>query len=336
MLIRPIAEGDLPALIDLARGAGVGVTTLQPDEERLAQRIQVSLASFAGTLAPAQANYFFVLETEERDRLAGTSAIAAAVGLDEPWYNYRVGTAVYCSREIGVYRQLQTLFLTNDLTGATELCSLFLNPAFRRDGNGALLSKSRFLFLAEFQQRFAKNVIAELRGVSDDEGLSPFWESLGRHFFRMDFSRADYLSGVGNKSFIAELMPQHPVYSAFLSPAAQAAIGEVHAATRPARAMLEAEGFHYQGYVDIFDAGPAVECPLEEIRAVRKSVVAETVEGNATDAPRWLVANRRERDFRVVSTRAVFDEGRLRLAGRDIERLGIGAGESVRAFRLDA
>jgi arginine N-succinyltransferase len=335
MLIRPIAEGDLPALIDLARGAGVGVTTLQPDEERLAQRIQVSLASFAGALAPAQANYFFVLETDEHDRLAGTSAIAAAVGLDEPWYNYRVGTAVYCSREIGVYRQLQTLFLTNDLTGATELCSLFLDPAFRRDGNGVLLSKSRFLFLAEFRERFAKNVIAELRGVSDDEGLSPFWESLGRHFFRMDFSRADYLSGVGNKSFIAELMPQHPVYSAFLSKAAQEAIGEVHVATRPARAMLEAEGFHYQGYVDIFDAGPAVECPLEEIRAVRKSIVAETVEGEAADAPRWLVSNQRERDFRVISTRAVLDDGRLRLAGRDIERLGIGAGESVRAFRLE-
>ncbi len=336
MLIRPILENDLPALVDLARGAGVGVTTLPPDEERLARRIQVSCSSFAGALAPAQANYFFVLETCANDRLAGTCGIAAAVGLDEPWYNYRVGTAVYCSREIGVYRQLQTLFLTNDLTGATELCSLFLAPDYRRDGNGTLLSKSRLLFLAEFPQRFAKNVIAELRGVSDEEGLSPFWESLGRHFFRMDFSRADYLSGVGNKSFIAELMPQHPVYSAFLSQDAQAAIGQVHAATRPARAMLEAEGFHYQGYVDIFDAGPALECRLDEIRAVRKSVVAEAVAGEVGDAPRWLVANRRENDFRALVAPAVLDDGRLRLGGRELERLAIGAGDTVRAFRLDA
>ncbi len=335
MLIRPITQDDLPALIDLARGAGIGVTTLQPDEERLALRVQVSLDSFAGKLPPSQANYLFVLKSGTHDGLAGASGIAAAVGLDEPWYNYRVGTAVYCSREIGIYRQLQTLFLTNDLTGTTELCSLFLNPAFRHGGNGVLLSKARLLFLAEFRQRFAKHVIAELRGVSDEEGLSPFWESLGRPFFRMDFSRADYLSAVGNKSFIAELMPQHPVYSAFLSKAAQAVIGQVHVATKPARAMLEAEGFRYQGYVDIFDAGPAVSCALDEIRAVRKSIVIEAIEGDAVDAPRWLVSNRCERDFRALVARGVMKDGRLKLAGHELERLEMAPGEKLRAYRLE-
>ena len=69
--------------------------------------------------------------------------------------------------------------------------------------NGRLLSKARFLFMAEFRDLFGDKVIAEMRGMSDEQGRSPFWESLGRHFFKMEFSQADYLTGVGNKSFIA-------------------------------------------------------------------------------------------------------------------------------------
>jgi arginine/ornithine N-succinyltransferase beta subunit len=43
--------------------------------------------------------------------------------------------------------------------------------AVHRSGlNGRLLSKARFLFLAEFRQRFGDKVIAEMRGYSDEEG----------------------------------------------------------------------------------------------------------------------------------------------------------------------
>jgi arginine N-succinyltransferase len=333
--VRPIARGDLAALVELARGAGIGVTTLPPDETRLARRIDVSVDAFAGRLERARASYLFVLEDPGTGRLAGTSGVAAAVGLDEPWYNYRVGTLVTTSREIGVHRQMQTLFLTNDLTGASELCSLFLHPDYRRDAHGALLSKARFLYLAEFPERFTAKVVAELRGVADPEGRSPFWDSLGRHFFDMEFSRADYLSGVGNKSFIAELMPQHPVYTSLLSEAARAAIGEVHEQTRPARALLEAEGFSYQGYVDIFDAGPAVECPLAAIRAVRESVRCEAAAGGPAEGALHLVSNRREQDFRVLAAPGSVDaEGRFALCDADLEALAIAPGAGVRVVPL--
>jgi arginine N-succinyltransferase len=58
---------------------------------------------------------------------------------------------------------------------------------------------------------------------------------------------------------VAELMPRHPVYVNLL-PERRAAIGEVHDDTQPARVLLEQEGFRYEGYVDIFDAGPTLEC----------------------------------------------------------------------------
>ena len=95
----------------------------------------------------------------------------------------------------------------------------------------------------------------------------------------MEFSRADYLCGTGQKAFIAELMPKHPIYTHFLSPEAQAVIGEVHPQTAPARAVLEKEGFRYRNYVDIFDGGPTLECDIDRVRAIRKSRLVEVSEG---------------------------------------------------------
>src|SRR6202023_3918629 len=101
---------------------------------------------------------------------------------------------------------------------------------------------ARLLFIPEFAQRFAPKIIAELRGKLGEDGKSPFWEGLGRHFFVMEYSRADYLTGIGQKAFIAELMPRHPVYTTLLPATARAVIGKVHTDSLPARAMLEAEG----------------------------------------------------------------------------------------------
>ncbi len=48
---------------------------------------------------------------------------------------------VHASKELNVYNALPTLFLCNEHTGASELCTLFLDPAWRKEGNGYLLSK---------------------------------------------------------------------------------------------------------------------------------------------------------------------------------------------------
>lgn len=337
MRVRSIRRDDLAALIQLARSTGVGVTTLPVNEERLTRRIESSLAAVAGAPNPADSSFVFVLEDDaQHGHVAGICGIEGAVGSTEPWYNYRVGLSVHSSREIGVYRKLDTLFLTNDLTGAAELCSLFLQPEYRRDSNGSLLSKSRFLFMAEFPERFDERVIAEMRGVSDEAGRSPFWESLGRHFFKMEFSEADYLTGIGQKSFIAELMPQHPVYTAFLSEEARAVIGQVHDNTRPALAMLEGEGFRYNGYVDIFDAGPTIESKLHDIRAVRDSRTYTAKPEDKTTGRSWLVANRKLDDFRVCLAQTEPTPAGLPLERAVIERLGIEPGASVRAVLLSA
>lgn len=336
MIVRPVTSADLPALIELARSTGTGLTTLPANEQRLQHRVSWAEKAFRGEAERGDADYLFVLE-DDAGKVVGISAIAGAVGLREPWYNYRVGLTVSASQELNIHREIPTLFLANDLTGNSELCSLFLHADHRSGLNGKLLSRARFLFIAEFRHLFGDKLIAEMRGMSDEEGRSPFWESLGRHFFKMEFSQADYLTGVGNKAFIAELMPKFPLYTCFLSEEARGVIERVHPNTEPALAMLKAEGFSYQGYVDIFDAGPAIEAETDKIRAIAESqnlVLAVGTPGD--DAEPYLIHNRKREDCRITAAPARAAAGTLVVDPLTAKRLRLPTGASVRAVPLSA
>jgi arginine N-succinyltransferase len=336
MIVRPVRTADLPALIDLARTTGAGLTTLPANEERLAHRVAWAEKTFTGEAERADTDYLFVLENDA-GLVVGISAVAGAVGLREPWYNYRLGLTVSASQELNIHRQIPTLFLANDLTGNSELCSLFLRSDHRTGLNGRLLSKARLLFIAEFRELFGDKVIAEMRGMSDEQGRSPFWESLGRHFFKMEFSQADYLTGVGNKAFIAELMPKFPLYTCFLSEDARNIIGRVHPDTEPALAMLKGEGFSYQGYVDIFDAGPAIEAETAKIRAVRDSQALVLAIGTpGDDATTYLIHNRKREDCRITVGAARLAAGTLVVDPLTAKRLRLSVGDQVRAVPLSA
>lgn len=334
MIVRPVRREDLPALLEMARVAGAGLTSLPESSERLAERIDCSLASFAGELQRADTCYLFVLE-DEAGQVVGISGLYGAVGLREAWYNFRVGLTVCASRELDIHRQITTLFLANDLTGHSAVCALFLAAPARGQGLGRLLSRARFLFMAEYAELFGARVIAEMRGVSDEQGRSPFWDSLGRHFFRMDYERADYLTGVGHKAFIAELMPRFPLYTCFLGEEARAAIGQVHPDAEPAQGILRHDGFAYQGYIDIFDAGPTLECETASIRAVRDSrplVLAIGTPGD--DAARYLIHNRRREDCLICAAPARVASGSLIVSADTARRLGLWGGSRVRAVPL--
>lgn len=334
-IVRPVTPKDLPALLQLAEKTGGGLTSLPADEQTLSARIERSIATWRGDHPLSQQGYVFVLELPESGKIVGICGIDTAVGLEEPWYNYRVGSQVYASRQLDVYNHLATLSLSNDHTGATELCSLFLDPDHRQNKNGQLLSKSRFLFLAQFSERFSERVVAEMRGVSSSDGQSPFWDSVGHHFFSMDFTRADYLSGTGHKAFIAELMPKHPLYIHYLTPQAQQVIGQVHPDTAPARTMLESEGFRYRNYVDIFDGGPTLECDLDEIRAIRLSRRFTTRVGNLVDdGPLCLVSSCDYQNFRVLLARLDPQQPEVTLTQQQLDSLHIHSGDPVRVVTL--
>ncbi|MFH0822607.1 MAG: arginine N-succinyltransferase, partial [Pseudomonadota bacterium] len=215
----------------------------------------------------------FVMEELEEEKVVGTSCIVSKVGGFEPFYAYRIEDCVHESKTLGIRKEVGILHLVAEHSGPCEIGGLFLAPGRRKHGNGRLLSLFRFLFMTEYAERFEPLVIAEMRGVVDLEGRSPFWEALGRNFFDMDFPKADYLS-VKDKRFIADLMPKCPIYISLLPEAAREVIGKVHKDTNPALKMLLDEGFTYSGMVDIFEAGPIIIVKLEDIRVVRESKTA--------------------------------------------------------------
>jgi arginine N-succinyltransferase len=277
LVVRPVRIEDLTALVELACGAGVGLTTLPRDRDLLARRIQKSERSMQRVPdRPGGETYLFVMQDLDTGRVVGASGIVSKVGGFEPFYAYRIETTLHVSEQLCVRKLVPVLHLERDHDGPAEIGSLYLHPDYRKKDNGRLLQLVRFLFLAEHPGAFEALVVSELRGVIDAAGRSPFWDAVGRHFFDIEFPRADYLSVV-NKRFIADLMPTYPIYIPLLPAEAQAVIGKAHEESRPALKNLEAEGFRFCEKVDIFDAGPCISCARDEIRTVRESRVAEIV-----------------------------------------------------------
>ncbi|KVD87773.1 arginine N-succinyltransferase [Burkholderia stagnalis] len=337
IVVRVVQTGDVDALVSLAKETGPGLTTFKPDRDALAARIERTRRTLAGQAAAGEAGYFFVMEDSATGDIAGVCGIESQVGLEQPFYNYRVSTVVHASQELGVWTRMHALNISHDLTGYAEVCSLFLSPRYRTGGVGGLLSRSRFMFIAQFRERFPERICAELRGHFDDDGTSPFWRAVGSHFYQIDFNAADYLSSHGRKSFLAELMPRYPVYVDLLPRDAQDAVGLTHRDTLPARKMLEAEGLRYQNHVDIFDAGPVLECHVNDLRTVRESVVVPVSIGSPDaqdDTPKSLVSNTSLGDFRVGVAPGVVANGTFVMSAADAAALDVKAGDPVRVLPL--
>ena len=205
-IIRPITQADYSALNEIAHESGIGFTSLPVNKDLLNKKIERAEQAFASEVdKPGMESYLFVMENTDTNEVVGTTGIEAAVGLDDAFYHYHLGKVVHASRELNVHNTVELLTFCNDYTGVTEICTLFLREKARNGLNGRFLSKVRFLFMKEHSERFSETVIAEMRGVSDENGRSPFWEWLEDHFFSVDFPTADYLTGIGNKVFISAL-----------------------------------------------------------------------------------------------------------------------------------
>ena len=132
-------------------------------------------------------------------------------------------------------------------------------------------------------------------------------------------------------------MPRYPVYVDLLPQDARDCIGVTHRDTAPARKMLEVEGLRYENHVDIFDAGPVVECHIADLRTVRESVVAQVEIGAAHAAGaalRALVSNTSLGDFRVGVAAGLVERGAFRLSPAEAEALNLKAGDPVRVLPL--
>jgi arginine N-succinyltransferase len=221
------------------------------------------------------------------------------------------------------------LSLVTDLEGSSEVGGLFLHPNERAGGLGLLLARSRYLFIAMHRPRFADRILAELRGIIDERGGSPFWDGVAGRFFGMNFQDADYFNAINGNQFIADLMPKHPVYIAMLSDDARSAIGVPHPSGRAAMRMLEHEGFAYEGYVDIFDGGPTMTARTDKVKSIREAHCGTVGETGLAKGEKALIAAGRLADFRCCYGAREVDGGKVAIDTQSADLLGVGEGDEV-------
>lgn len=332
LVVRAARRADQDAFIELARGAGSGFTSLSLEDEALAAKLGASEDSYAGRIEDrSDVSYQLMLEDSETGEIHGTAAVKAAIGLKKPYFDFKIFTLAQASREANQRFDMEAMLLVNDFAGSTEVGSLFVRDAVRGSGAGRLIAQSRYMLIAADTARFGERVVAELRGVVDADGYSPFYEYVTRPFFKMTFDEADRLSAATDNQFILDLMPVHPVYVDLLPAEARAVIGQTHPHGVNARRLLEWEGFEFHRYVDIFDAGPLVSCATEKVGTVKNSrrVRVGDVQGDKVQA---IVSTDRFDDFRCVFAEVVADDETVALSGEARRALDLNDTEAARIW----
>ena len=298
--VRPARGEDFPAIYEMAKLTGGGFTNLPPDRATLVAKLARSEQSFSRETDEQEGDmYMFVLEDPREGVVRGTCQVFGQVGVIQPFYSYHLSTLTQSSPELDKTFRNQLLTLTTDLEGSSEVGGLFLHPLARAGGWGSLLARSRYLFMRHHRGRFGERTLAELRGVMDETGNCPFWDGLAGRFFGLSFPEADEFNAIHGTRFIADLMPRTPIYVALLAESAQAVMGQPHPTGRPALKMLEAEGFYFDRYIDVFDGGPTVIADTDEIRTVRESAYESVSEVGDGGRAKTLVAAGRLKDFRA-------------------------------------
>ncbi|MDC0662489.1 arginine N-succinyltransferase [Marinobacter sp. SS21] len=336
-LVRPAQLSDLEGIRTLVSDlTGQLSTTLPETEEGLAEKIGLSARSFSGELGPeAGQRFLFVLEHRERGGIAGVAGIDGRAGNGQPFYNYRRDALIHASHELGVSRRVEVLYSSHALTDRTLLGAFAIAPELRGTEAFELLSRARLLFIAGHRNWFTDDMVVEIQGVSCATGEVPFWDSLGRHFFNMDFETADRYSGMLSKTFIAELMPPNPIYVTLLTDAAQRALGQPHPATLDTIELFKQEGFHAGSYVDIFDGGPVLEARTDHLKTLVTSHCKKLHSGEPTASETCLLASGERAAFRctVAAISETLDDA-VKASLEVLKVLACSSGDDIRVAPL--
>lgn len=333
LLYRPIQTSDLEGLLELARRHDS--MNLPDDRPFLIDRIAHSEASFAGSIEDwASRIYMFVAEQVPSGAIIGTSLILAKHGSPSvPFYWLDVTREERSSRALGKHFVHEKLQLRSTTDGPTEIGGLILDPRHRgRDHAGKCLSTIRFAYMATHPERFEREVVADIVSVPVREGETTLWDVFGAHFTGVSYREADHLSA-RDKSFIADLLPQDPVYTTFFPESVRAQLGRPADEARAAVRILEKLGFTYLHQIDPFDGGPyygasrdAIACVRDKRQLVLPSDLPER--GEEDEGAPCLVSAEGAHGFRATLARCD-DRGTPRLDAALRSALGVAPGDNL-------
>jgi arginine N-succinyltransferase len=306
-VVRPAELTDIDALEKLAAQTMPGVHTLPKTRDKIAASVERSIASFAAHVdIPSEESYLFVLEQQATREIVGTAAIFAQAGSNGTYFSFRNDVIQQVSRDLNISHSVHALTLCSELTAYSQLSGFYLTNRSTAGLEAGLLSRARLLFAVLAPHRFGDRFFVPLAGITDKNGQSPFWEALGRKFFKMDFLDAEkIIGGARNRTLIVELMPHYPVYVPLLPGDAQAAMGQIHTDGDLAFNLLTEEGFEADEYIDIFDGGPILQAHKNSLRSFSGSMmrrVEHAEPGQSSDLMvTYAVAASNEQNFRAIT-----------------------------------
>lgn len=344
-LVRPAVGDDLPTLLKLAKM--VHFINLPADKDIIAAKIGRSRRSFSGQVKDGHERLFmFVLEDTESGAVVGTSAVMSCISWPGwPHVYLQVRRRSYFSEDLQQGSMHTTVQFGTDESGPSEVGGLILAPGYRghRDRLGSLLSLIRLHFVGLHRAQFADRMLAELMGPVTPDSRTLLWEYLGRRFINLSYNEADLFCQHG-KEFMTSLWPRDEMHVSILPAEARALIGKVGEETVAAKAMLERQGFRFNGQVDPFDGGPYLEAKTDEIplvRATRSLTLAGALDEGAgakgAVATVGFVSFRsKEHGYRAVRAPIRVDGDEVRIPEPVIELLGPRKGNQIGVTPLDA
>jgi len=258
----------------LSQNIGFGMTSVKSDECLIQRKIKRSEQSIAGQIPWRHRHYWFGLECLNTKQLVGWMGVS--VQADDLFFKKNIqnlDVSHMCGQtEHSEKAEIIYLKQSSQLKDCHLLGSLFLLPQYRAQGLGTFLSYARFLFLAAQKKYFKQPVIAEMRGVSDAGGISPFFESLIGKKIDCSFEQLDHYRAYYGYAALKKILPKYPVRVDHLSCTAQRALGQVHPETRMAKKLLLKQNFQQTDYYDILDGGPVLRARISEIPKIQEAV----------------------------------------------------------------
>ncbi len=310
-IFRLATEKDIPAIFAFTKEAEAGLTTVPRTQDGVQAYVEATHRFLAGDEAANR--LLFVVE--RNGRVMGISGIIPKLGVERPFYSFKRSRHARRSSQMDLRTEYETIQLTTDFDGWSELASIYLAPEARGKGVARLLSLGRLCFIENHRHLFDSRLMADIRGWVDEEGVSPFWEHITRKFIQTDFAIADRLSASDGR-FIVELLPSLPILMNLMPDAARHCVGRPHDISRGAMNLLMGAGFELTELCDIFDGGPAIECRVD------RTLIARTAKNRTSygDGPQRLLAFKGEQTaFRATLTTGNLSTGHLH---PDAEPLG--------------
>jgi arginine N-succinyltransferase len=341
-VVRPVETADIAALESLAAVSMPGVHTLPKTPEKIEQAVERSIASFSAHVdIPSEESYMFVMESLADRKIVGTAAIHASAGSNGTYFSFRNDVIQQVSRDLNISHSVHALTLCSELTAYSQLSGFYVDATVAHRPEAALLSRSRLLYAMQAPHRFGDRFFVPLAGLTDENGGSPFWDALGRKFFKMDFLDAErVIGGARNRTLIVELMPHYPVYVPLLPGDAQAAMGQIHSDGELAFNLLTEEGFEADDYIDIFDGGPILQAHKNSLRSFTGSLTRKVTAGTTPSRTglkvNYAIASGAERNFRAVTFAcdALEAQDTVGLPADLLDALAVSAGDSVICVRI--